>query len=236
MDLYSFVKARVVFVPNEYWWVFCDNVPMLKHGDVWKAVDRLAAAHDLSASGLARKSGLDPTTFNKSKRTTRDGKLRWPSTESVAKILAATGADLHEFVAYIESTQQAAQRNVPLIGFAQAGAEGYFDDAGYPTGGGWDEISFPGSPDAHAFALEIAGDSMEPVFRDGDTVIVSPEAGVRRGDRVVVKTTEGEIMAKVLKRKSAQRIELSSFNPAHKDREIALPDVVWIARIVWAAQ
>ncbi len=209
---------------------------MLKHSDVLRAVDRLAEAHGLSASGLARKSGLDPTTFNKSKRTTREGKLRWPSTESIAKILTATGSDLQEFISYIGNGQQVAPRNVPLIGFSQAGAEGFFDDAGYPTGGGWDEISFPGSPDAHAFALEISGDSMEPVFRDGDTVIVSPEAGVRRGDRVVVKTTDGEVMAKTLKRKSAQRIELSSFNPAHEDREIQLDHVEWIARIVWAAQ
>ena len=151
---------------------------MLKHGDVWKAVDRLAAAYDLSASGLARKAGLDPTTFNKSKRTTREGKLRWPSTESISKILTATGANLQEFMNYIDSSQQSAPRNVPLIGFAQAGAEGFFDDAGYPTGGGWEEISFPGSTDAHAFALEISGDSMEPVFRDGDTVIRSEERRV----------------------------------------------------------
>ena len=59
---------------------------------------------------------------------------------------------------------------------------------------------------------------------------------MRRGDRVVVRTLSGEVMCKVLKRKSAQRIELSSFNPAHKDREITLSDVDWIARIVWAAQ
>jgi len=209
---------------------------MLKHGDVWKAVDRLAAAYGLSASGLARKAGLDPTTFNKSKRTTREGKLRWPSTESVSKILKATGADLQEFVSYVEDGERLAPRNIPLIGLAQAGAEGYFDDAGYPTGGGWDEISFPSSTGQHAFALEISGDSMEPVYRDGDTVIVSPEGGVRRGDRVIVKTIGGEVMAKVLKRKSAQRIELSSFNPEHADREIQLSDVEWIARIVWAAQ
>lgn len=209
---------------------------MLKHGDVWKAIDRLATAHGLSASGLAKKAGLDPTTFNKSKRTTREGKLRWPSTESISKILSATKADLHEFVAYVENGDYAAPRNVPLIGFAQAGVEGFFDDAGYPTGGAWEEISFPGTTDAHAFALEISGDSMEPVFRDGDCVIVSPEADVRRGDRVVVKTTEGEVMAKMLRRKTAQKIELSSFNPAHEDREFPLDQVDWIARIVWAAQ
>ncbi|MCW8915039.1 MAG: helix-turn-helix transcriptional regulator [Magnetovibrio sp.] len=209
---------------------------MMKHSDVWKAVDKLAAAYGYSASGLARKAGLDPTTFNKSKRTTREGKLRWPSTESISKILNATGADLSEFMAYVQNGETPSPRNVPLIGFAQAGAEGYFDDAGYPTRGGWDEISFPGTTDRHAFALEISGDSMEPVYRDGDIVIVSPEGGVRRGDRVVVKTKDGEVMAKLLKRQSAQRIELTSFNPAHEDREFPLSEVEWVARIIWAAQ
>ncbi len=209
---------------------------MLKHADIWKAVDRLANAYGLSPSGLARKAGLDATTFNKSKRTTREGKLRWPSTESVAKILQATGADLNEFIAYLGDGKAGAPSNVPLIGFAQAGAEGFFDDAGYPTGGSWEEISFPGVTDAHAYALEISGDSMDPVLRDGDTVIISPDAGVRRGDRVVVKTTGGEVMAKILKRKTASSVELASFNASHKDRQLAMSDVEWIARIVWASQ
>lgn len=209
---------------------------MLKHTDIWKAVDRLATVHGLSASGLAKKSGLDPTTFNKSKRVTREGKLRWPSTESISKILTATGADLNEFMSYIEGGDSPSPRNVPVIGFAQAGREGFFDDAGYPTGGSWDEIAFPGMTDTHAFALEISGNSMEPVLRDGDLVIVSPDAGVRRGDRVVVKTTDGEVMAKTLMRKTAQNVVLSSFHPDHEDRTIAIKDLIWIARIVWAAQ
>ena len=166
---------------------------MLKHAQVWRAIDRLAQEYGFSASGLARRAGLDPTTFNKSKRTTREGKLRWPSTESVAKILAATGASLGEFVSYMEEGSEGGVfRNIPLIGLAQAGADGYFDDAGYPTGGGWDEIPFPDLGDPHAYALEISGDSMEPAYRDGDIVIISPSAGVRRGDRVVVKTLAGE--------------------------------------------
>ena len=208
----------------------------MKHTDVWRAVDKLAKAYGLSASGLARQAGLDPTTFNKSKRTTREGKERWPSTESISKILNATGADLAQFTAYIQNGEAPAPRNVPLIGLAQAGVEGFFDDAGYPTGGGWDAVPIPGTTDRHAYALEISGDSMDPVFRDGDIVIVSPEADVRRGDRVVVKTTSGEVMAKVLLRKTAQRIELGSCNPAHDDRELALSDVDWVARIIWAQQ
>jgi len=210
---------------------------MLKHADVWRALDRLAKEYNLSASGLARRAGLDPTTFNKSKRVTRDGKLRWPSTESVAKVLAATGASLNEYVSYVgESGGAGVYRNIPLIGFAQAGAHGYFDDAGYPVGASWDEIPFPGFADPHAYAVEISGDSMEPVFRDGDIVIVSPEAGIRRGDRVVVKTTGGEVMAKTLLRQSAKKIELQSINVSHEDRSLAVEEVDWMARIIWASQ
>ena len=210
---------------------------MLKHADVWRALDRLAKEYNLSASGLARRAGLDPTTFNKSKRVTSDGKLRWPSTESVAKVLAATGASLNEYVSYVgESGGAGVYRNIPLIGFAQAGAHGYFDDAGYPVGASWDEIPFPGFADPHAYAVEISGDSMEPVFRDGDIVIVSPEAGIRRGDRVVVKTTSGEVMAKTLLRQSAKKIELLSINVSHEDRSLAVEEVDWMARIIWASQ
>jgi len=210
---------------------------MLTHGDVWRAIDRLAQEYGLSASGLARRAGLDPTTFNKSKRVTREGKNRWPSTESVAKVLAATGATMNEFVSYIgDGAGAGVYRNIPLIGFAQAGSDGYFDDAGYPAGGSWDEIPFPGFSDPRAYALEITGDSMAPVYRDGDIVIVSPEASIRRGDRVVVKTKEGEVLAKLLMRQTASRVELQSFNPLHEDRVLGIEDIEWLARIIWASQ
>jgi phage repressor protein C with HTH and peptisase S24 domain len=210
---------------------------MLRHGDIWTAIDRLAAEHGFSPSGLARRAGLDPTTFNRSKRKTRDGKERWPSTESIAKILLATGASFAEFVALVNGGGAVAtNQNVPVIGFAQAGTEGFFDDAGYPIGGSWDEIAFLNVGDPHAYALEISGDSMEPVYRDGDRIIVSPGAEVRRGDRVVLKSRDGEVMAKVLRRKTAYKYELSSLNSAHPDRWLAAEDVDWIARIVWASQ
>lgn len=191
----------------------------------------------MSASGLARRAGLDPTTFNKSKRMTREGKLRWPSTESISKVLDATGANLRDFVSFVgEGKTGAIYHNIPVIGSAQAGSEGYFDDAGYPTGAGWDEIPFPDIGDPHAYALEISGESMEPVFRDGDVIIVSPDANIRRGDRVVVKTRDGEVMAKLLRRRTAHKLELSSFNPQHEDRILSTDEVEWTARITWASQ
>jgi len=207
----------------------------LTHSQIWTALDRLAARAKLSPSGLAKRSGLDPTTFNKSKRITPDGRARWPSTESIAKALSATSVSVESFVSLIGESNGAAQA-IPLLGFAEAGAGGYFDDKGVPLGKGWDEFAFPGVTDEHAYALEISGDAMLPAYRDGDVIIVSPAAPVRRGDRVVVKTGNGEIMVSELKRQTAKQIELKSINTDHPGPILAPEDVVWIARVVWASQ
>ena len=210
---------------------------MLRHKDIWRAIDRLASENSLSASGLARRSGLDPTTFNKSKRIARDGKPRWPTTESLAKILAATNSTMGQFVALLsDSAEGGVIHRIPIIGYAQTGREGFFDDAGYPTGTGWDEVDFPNVGDNHAYALEISGQSMEPVYRDGDIIIVSPQASIRRSDRVVVRTKSGEIMAKQLVRRTAHKVELLSVNKDHADITLSADDVDWIARIIWASQ
>jgi phage repressor protein C with HTH and peptisase S24 domain len=209
---------------------------VLTHAQIWSALDRLAERAGLSASALAKRAGLDPTTFNRSKRITVDGRPRWPSTESVSKALAATGTSFDVFVNLISDKNGAATQAVPLIGFAEAGAGGFFDDGGFPVGKGWDEIAFPAVSDEHAYALEISGDSMTPAYRDGDVIIVSPAAPIRRGDRVVVKTKKGEVMVKELKRRTSKSIELQSINAEHPDRNLAVSDVVWVARIVWASQ
>ena len=209
---------------------------MLTHAQIWNALDRLAARAGLSPSGLAKKAGLDPTTFNKSKRITPEGRQRWPSTESVAKSLAATNTTVDTFVQLISDSGRVAPRAIPLIGFGQAGSGGYFGDGGFPVGKGWDEIAFPAVNDENAYALEISGNSMEPAYRDGTVIIVAPSASVRRGDRVVVKSKEGEVMVKELKRRSSKSLELRSLNPEHKERTLPMREVLWVARIMWASQ
>ncbi|SCB57606.1 Phage repressor protein C, contains Cro/C1-type HTH and peptisase s24 domains [Rhizobium aethiopicum] len=224
---------------------------MLSHEQIWEAIDRLAARHELTPSGLARRAGLDPTSFNKSKRLSPDGRLRWPSTESIAKVLDATGASMEQFLAFLRpdasSSGQSARPHdafppqagsIPLLGFAQAGAGGFFDDGGFPVGQGWDVVDFPATPSQKSgvYALEVQGESMMPLYRDGDVLIVEPGAQVRRNDRVVVRTCAGEVMAKVLLRQSPRSIELMSLNPEHPNRTLDLSDVDWIARIIWASQ
>ncbi|RWC90601.1 helix-turn-helix transcriptional regulator [Mesorhizobium sp. M00.F.Ca.ET.151.01.1.1] len=211
---------------------------MLSHDRVWAAIDALAERYSLSASGLARRAGLDSTAFNKSKRLSSDGRPRWPSTESLAKIIEATGASLDEFTGLIEgrSASPASRRAVPLLGFAQAGAGGFFDDAGFPAGQGWELVELPAQSTESSYALQVQGDSMLPLYRNGDVLIVEPGAATRKGDRVVVKTTSGEVMAKVLERQTVKSIALVSLNPEHPDRDIPMREVEWVARIVWASQ
>ncbi|TIX69703.1 MAG: helix-turn-helix transcriptional regulator, partial [Mesorhizobium sp.] len=210
---------------------------MLSHDRVWAAIDALAERYSLSASGLARRAGLDSTAFNKSKRLSSDGRPRWPSTESLAKIIEATGASLEEFTGLVEGdgsipASQARRSAVPLLGFAQAGAGGFFDDAGYPAGQGWDLVELPARATASSYALQVQGDSMLPLYRNGDVLIVEPGAATRKGDRVVVKTVAGEVMAKVLARQTVKSIVLVSLNPDHPDRDIPMRDIEWVARIV----
>ncbi|EJN05363.1 helix-turn-helix transcriptional regulator [Phyllobacterium sp. YR531] len=213
---------------------------MFSHDRIWAAIDALAQRHSLSVSGLAKRAGLDPTTFNKSKRYAADGRARWPSTESLAKIMEATGASLDEFTTLVHgkvsATAGSAMRSIPLLGFAQAGAGGFFDDGGFPVGQGWDVVEFPIGPGDTVYALEVSGDSMLPLYRDGDTVIVAPGAPVRRGDRVVVRTKDGEVMAKILSRQTPRTIELQSMNPEHTNRTFDAVHIDWIARILWASQ
>jgi len=208
---------------------------ILTHSQVWTALDRLAERAGMSPSGLAKRSGLDPTTFNKSKRITADGRERWPSTESVSKALAATNSSIDTFVQLIGDGARGL-KSVPLLGLAQAGSGGFFDDNGLPAGRGWDEVALPAASDEHVYALEISGDAMKPAYRDGDIIVVSPGTPIRRGDRVVLKTSGGEVMVKELKRRTTRTLELASINPAQADRTLDADDVAWIARIVWASQ
>jgi phage repressor protein C with HTH and peptisase S24 domain len=211
---------------------------MFTHKQVWNAIDIIAERYGYSASGLAKKSGLDPTSFNPSKRNGPDGRPRWPTMESISRVLNASGAPVDEFMEILAGKKGAPAklRTIPMLGFAKAGKGGFFDDGGFPQGEGWDEVEVPGVTDNAAYALEITGDSMMPVYREGDTIIVSPSATIRKGDRVVVKTSDGQVMAKIMQKQSAKSIELASFNADHPVKTLDAKNVDWMARIIWASQ
>lgn len=209
----------------------------LTHVQIWRGIDRLAEAGGLTASGLARRAGLDPTAFNPSKRQgpPPEARPRWPSTESLTRVLAVCGVSLGQFARLAEDADEPPAA-VPLLGLAQAGQDGFFDEAGLPTGEGWLETDLP-QPRDGLYSLEVSGESMAPLYRPGDKLIVDAEPRpVRHGDRVVVRTRSGETLVKEIGRSDARGLKLLSINPDFPPRTLAAADVAWVRRILWVSQ
>ncbi len=215
-------------------------ISLFTHPQVWDGIDKLAKEKGWSPSKLAREAGLDPTTFNRSKRHTSQDKPRWPSTESLAKILDATNTPLQHFVGLMSNQpidlEVDQSTRLRCLSLEDAAEEARFDDAGFPADSHWDEIDFPGFADQHAFAIEVRGHDLLPTYRDGDLIIVSPSSNVRRQDRVILKTTSGALEVGTLSRRTAQRMELDRFNGSGDKILLSVRDVVWLSRIVWASQ
>jgi len=215
---------------------------MLSHEQVWSAIDKLADRKGMSPSGLARRAGLDPTTFNPSKRVAGDGRPRWPSTESLAKILAATGEPLSSFVAGMEAGANSWKvppyntATVPLADLERAADSSLFDNEGLPSGRDWDEIRLPDTSDDGHYALEVRGNGLLPVYRDGDILIIAPNSAVRRGDKIVIRTSDGDILMRYLQRRTANTMELRGFPEDSPNEIFSVSEIEWIARIIWASQ
>ncbi|MEP0233959.1 helix-turn-helix transcriptional regulator [Roseibium sp.] len=214
---------------------------MLSHAQVWAAIDGLARRNGLSPSGLAKRAGLDPTTFNPSKRFAGDGRARWPSTESLAKILEATGEPLKLFVAEIQTPKVQENdgepwRQLPLSRLAEANGEGFFDAEGAPQGKSWAPMSFPDPKAKGLFALEISGDAMLPLYRDGDVIVVAPEMALRKGDRVVVKQRSQSLSVLLLQQRTETAMEFRPLDQSLPPIRMEHGEIDWVGRIIWASQ
>jgi len=205
----------------------------LDHSSVWFAIDQLARRNRLSPSALARRAGLDPTTFNKSKRIGGNGKERWPSMESVAKVLMATGNTFDDFAGLISGRLLGrTNRPIPLLPLKTKDVSKYFDAAGERTGDDWEAVDLPLIVDPGMFAIEICDDRMQPVFTTGDMLVVSPDAPLRRGDRVLVFTDDGYMTGYRFKKRLAESIDFTGLADDGDSVRLPVGRVVWIAKIV----
>lgn len=190
---------------------------MLTHSQIWAAIDALAEKNGISASSLAKRAGLDPTTFNRSKRINPAGQARWPSTESIAKILSATGASVDEFLGLLKSAESHALVTVPFRALATTQAS-HFDKKGFALSEGWDAIPFPGIAGDSTFALEVHGENYAPIYRDGDVLIASATVARRRGDRVVILAEGKNAIIGTLGRETSSQIQIM---PLHDNKALA---------------
>ena len=207
---------------------------IMQHGDIWRGVDRLAHKHGMSPSRLAKLAGLDATAFNKSKRVSKTGRLRWPSTESLARALAAVDEEFSDIARLVD------ERNEKLVAkfqLSQASIAGQFDSAGRPTGSGWKsvEIVYPDMA-ADTFVLVVLDDHMAPVYQTGDRLIVSPTARIRPLDRVIAMHENGNARIYEIGQLSATTVTLTTLYPTRANQAFAKTDLAWIARILWVSR
>lgn len=206
----------------------------MQHGDVWRALDAIATRRGLTASGLAKLAGLDATAFNKSKRISKEGRPRWPSTESIARALKATGIDYAEFASLVSGRSK---QSIPLLDFPDAAQDRLFNEHGAPTDKAWNHVEFPGPEwDDGCFALEIVDAAFEPVYRVGDHIIATRQTDIRRNDRVILKTTSRALLVGEILRQSSRRLELRALVGSDPVVPLVVDQVEWVARIIWASQ
>ena len=207
---------------------------VMQHVDVWRGVDLLAEKHGLSASGLAKLAGLDATAFNKSKRHSKDGRPRWPSTESISRALDAVGEEFAEFADLISGQSGL---SLPLLDLSDAELVTGFSDQGEPTGPASVRAHFPGqNVDAQAIAFDIVDHSLAPTYRLGDRLIVSPAADMQMGDRVIAVGADRKLIVGELGRSAERHIEISPLADGSEALILNKNELTWIARILWVSQ
>lgn len=209
---------------------------MLTHARIWGAIDKLAEKKGFSVSGLAKQAGLDPTSFNKSKRKSADGKPRWPSTESIAKILSVTAVSMHEFLVYVDNDNEAGNAHiVPCIRINSL-SKNDFTVQGTPQGKNWQNINISNSYEPSTLAMEVDRDDMEPFIRQGQLLFVIPSQKRAIGDRVCFvyqnnRTILGDITAK-----TETHITIAPIADPDNSVDIAVDDIHWSGKITWIRQ
>jgi phage repressor protein C with HTH and peptisase S24 domain len=201
---------------------------MFTHNDIWTALDRLAEAKGLSASGLARQAGLDPTAFNRSKRISPNGKPRWPSTESIAKVLDVTESTMMELFTLID-LNEGAPPAVPLVPFA------YVRSGKLTAPKNHDVVRVAFKVSDQAFAVSIDDNRLTPLFRNGAILVADPGVKCKPDDRVLFYVRKDGLKGGVLK--STQKRTYSVLLPGSDFHEESFSEdkVEWIARILWSS-
>lgn len=208
----------------------------MKQDDVWRGIDLLADNVGVTPARLARMAGLDQAVFSAGRRRRDDGSLRWPSMDSLAKVLKVSGISMGDFVNYMYGDPGTrAAFKLPCLSLTAAGDPARYDPDGYPTGPDWDRVEFPDLQDPRCFGLVLDSDAYLPLYRRGDMLVCAPGVSVRRGDRVVYRRKDAGIAVGELVRQSPFTVDMASL--AGQDTEtIPAQDIDWITRIAWARQ
>ena len=207
----------------------------MKYDTVWSAVDNLAKSLGMSPSGLAKKSGLDSTTFNRSKRKRPDGKNRWPSLDSLNKVFEFCNITFEEFYKYGETDNPPENLNtIPYIKLSGVSKREYCQDGEICTAN-WETICFPDGT-KNLYAMEIDNTDYAPLYKFGTTLILAKHSEIRRNDRVAVFKKDGAFLLAEFIRRKPRTLELQNLTAPEESFSENIDDILFLSRIVWASQ
>ena len=124
--------------------------------------------------------------------------------------------------AALDNAEIVPTRFVPLVSWAQAGRSVEYDEL--PTS--WQKKVPTDLADPRAFAVTIAGDSMEPRYQAGDVAFLEPSRPLRQQDLVIARLRDGDVTFKIYHR-TGDTVKFSSYNAAYLPFEVPLADIVW---------
>lgn len=206
----------------------------MKYENVWDAVDKLAKKHGLSPSGLAKLAGLDATTFNKSKRMRPDGKKRWPSLDSINRLLEIFNISFEQFYALSAGEDDKENGSIPFIKLSELPAQ-ITPDMKKIVSHNWNKVLFPDFKDA-LYAIEVDHNNFSPFYRIGTLLVVSENSDIRKSDRVIIYLKNGEIKISEFIRRTPSKLIIGDINQPLSEEVIAISQISLINRIVWASQ
>ncbi|MTI18794.1 helix-turn-helix transcriptional regulator [Rhodobacteraceae bacterium RKSG542] len=214
---------------------------MLSHEAIWQGIDEVARRNQLSPSGLAKLAGLDTTSFNKSKRITADGRKRWPSTESLSKVLDVTGTTLAQFLGLCsqpeaETAPTSGSLAVPCISSQDITDIKTQGTANITIVNTASYIAFPVKHAEKYFAVEVYGNNFEPYYADGQILIVSQDTSLRRGDKVIFKRQGRDPLLRVFLSEKLGAYTFRGLQSCDPPLEIETSQLEWALRVRWASQ
>lgn len=190
------------------------------------------------ANQLSYYSGLSESEISRLLRGEREPSFK--STEKICQTLKIPLSGALHITGLLPKNLEVVEVNtelkkIPVISWVKANHFHHIEDP-YPPGFGDDYIFLSAKGDK-LIALKIVGDCMEPMFLEGEYIVVDPETFPESGDYAVFKDTESDEATFKQFKRYGDKIILHPLNPKHKDIELdGSPRYEAIGKVVYKYQ
>ncbi|QEA10871.1 CI protein [Bordetella phage vB_BbrS_PHB09] len=185
-------------------------------GQTISQLEQRDSKRSMYASAIAKAFKLTVEEISDAELRTLDDALRLLEDAARRAHEISAPTDTHRHLAAEPAPEYvgrpAPARLLPVVGMAQLGENGYYEELAYPDGHG-DGYILHASTDPEAYVLRVRGDSMKPAIRNGWYVVVEPNSEVEPGEYVALQLADGRKMVKeLIVRRRGGDIEVLSVN------------------------